>query len=190
MLNRVAKATVLIVAFLGSAAPPVSSCVASPEKGWVKFLDQTHGFCFWYPPTYKREAGTHNLDNLDASNDRQLLATLISNELRQAHADDEELADLRIYLLPGMFDLKRLVREAPTGYETPPRPGHYGANVFYYYGPGGGGVAYPDKYCFNLSGRALQLVFNGPYPGTSESPTTETQAIEKIILSSFKAAPR
>jgi hypothetical protein len=41
----------------------------------------------------------------------------------------------------------------------------FGANIFYYYGAGGGGVAYPDCYYFDLHG---------------------TPALEKLILASFK----
>lgn len=97
---------------------------------------------------------------------------------------------MRVYLLSGAFGLQSLVKDAPTGYDTPPTPADYGANVFYYYGAGGGGVAYPDMYYFDLHGRALQLVFDGPYRGDDNSPNAKTQAIEKLILSSFKAAPR
>ncbi|MBV9266942.1 MAG: hypothetical protein JO061_12305 [Acidobacteriaceae bacterium] len=88
-----------------------------------------------------------------------------------------------------VFDLKRLVSDAPPGYDTPPTPKRYGPNVFYYYGAGGGGVAYPDIYYFNLHGRALRIVFDGPYSGADKSPNAEAQAIEKVILSSFKAGP-
>jgi hypothetical protein len=91
------------------------------------------------------------------------------------------------YLLPGAFNLRKLIPDAPTGYDTPPRPRHFGANIFYYYGPGGGGVAYPDPYYFNLHNRALELIFDGPFPADDKSPNAATQAIEKIILSSFKS---
>jgi hypothetical protein len=185
MLNRVAQVTVLIVAFLSSAAPVVTSCGASPEKGWVKFVDQARGYCFWYPPRYKREAAPGKAEALP---DRQTLAILVSSELRQAFEDDKANADIGIYLLPGAFNLSRLIPEAPTGVMSPPTPKHYGPNVFYYYGAGGGGVAYPDRFYFNLRGRDLQIAFNGQY-GNSKSPNAETQADEKRILSSFKAAP-
>jgi hypothetical protein len=54
---------------------------------------------------------------------------------------------------------------------------------------GGGGVAYPDRYYFNLRGRALEMI-DGPHPGNSNSPTDETRRIEKMILSSFSAVAR
>lgn len=193
MLNRLTLAVALMVAFLFTALPRLAGfewtalCGPSPEKGWVEFVDQAGRFCFWYPPKYKRDAGN---SNVDLPRDRQTLARLSSSELRQADWDEKGPARVGLYLLPGVFDLKRLVKDAPTGYDTPPTPKHYGANVFYYYGAGGGGVAYPDKYYFNLRGRALQIVFDGPYAGDDKSPNAETQADEKVILSSFKAAPR
>jgi hypothetical protein len=107
---------------------------------------------------------------------------------REASDSDREPADVQVCLLPGAFDLQKLIREAPTGYETPPTPQLYGANVFYYYGRGGGGVAYPDVYYFNVDGHALRIVFDGPYRD-SNSPTDKTRAIEKVILSSFRTIP-
>ena len=34
---------------------------------------------------------------------------------------------------------------------------------FYYYGPGGGGVEYPDQYFLNLKRKTLLIIFDGPY---------------------------
>ena len=117
----------------------------------VQFLDQARGFCFWYPPLYKREARLHESA---FRKEGQLLATLISSEPREAFSDDKEAAAIQVCLLPGAFDLQDLIRDAPTGYDTPPTRRRYGANVFYDYGGGGGGVAYPDTYYFSLDGRA------------------------------------
>jgi hypothetical protein len=118
------------------------------------------------------------------------LAALISSEPREAFSADKQPAAIQLCLLPGAFDLRKLIRDAPTGYDTPPRPKGYGANIFYYYGRGGGGVAYPDMYYFNLGGRTLRIVFDGPYRGDSNSPTDKTQAMAKMILSSFRAPSR
>ena len=185
MLKTVTTAVVLIVSLSRASTPQFSTCGSSPEKGWLKFVDQANGFCFWYAPTYKRETGTHELG---FPKEGQVVAILISSQPRKAFFDDKEPAAVQICLLPGAFDLKKLIREAPTGYDTPPAPKRYGAHVFYYYGPGGGGVAYPDMYYFNLDGRALRIVFDGPYPGDSKSPTRETHMVEQLILSSFRPA--
>ena len=180
MASAIVEITTLLVATASAAA----ACGPRPEKGWIELLDQVHGFCFWYPPTYKTQA------NRDFPKDRQTLLTLTTDQPRNATLADKEFAYLAVYLLPGAFNLKSLIPDAPTGYDTPPRPLHFGANIFYYYGPGGGGVAYPDMYYFNLHGRALELVFAGPFPGDDKSPNAATQAIEKLILSSFKLIRR
>ena len=45
---------------------------------------------------------------------------------------------------------------APTGLDdTPPATMRIAGRVFYFYGPGGGGVDYPDQYLMELSGKIL-----------------------------------
>lgn len=61
-----------------------------------------------------------------------------------------------------------------------------GENTFYYYGRGGGGVAYPDEYFYNLEGNTLEISFDGPYPPNDNSPTAETKEMENKILKSFR----
>ena len=60
-----------------------------------------------------------------------------------------------------VFDLKRIVTYAPNGV-TALDPVQVGPFTFYYWGPGGGGVEYPDVYFFNLHGNTLSLGFDGP----------------------------
>ena len=62
---------------------------------------------------------------------------------------------------------------------------HVGNKTVYYYGTGGGGVAYPDQFFFRLPSRLLQLVFNGPYRN-DKTPDGRTKAIEKEILGSLE----
>ena len=52
------------------------------------------------------------------------------------------------------------------------------------YGSGGGGAQYPDQVFFNLKGKTLYIVFDGPYDG--RSPTRETEQIESEMLASFR----
>jgi hypothetical protein len=127
-------------------------------------------FAFGIHPRTRRDARVHKQAFPKES---QLLATLISSKPRKAFSDDKEPAAVQVSPLPGVFDLQKLIRDAPTGYDTPPTPKQFGANVFYYYGLGGGGVAYPDMYYFNLDGRALRILFEGPYLGDSKSPNDE-----------------
>jgi hypothetical protein len=61
----------------------------------------------------------------------------------------------------------------------------FGANTFYYYGAGGGGVAYPDRYYFNQRGVPIEIVFDGPYTGEGKSPGATAQEMERLVLESF-----
>lgn len=88
-------------------------------------------------------------------------------------------------MLGEAFRPSALVRMAPTGIESPPEPVHAGKNIFYYYGPGGGGVAYPDGYYFNLRGKILVIDFDGPYEN-DKTPTPETKKIERKVLATFR----
>jgi hypothetical protein len=74
---------------------------------------------------------------------------------------------------------------APTGIDSPPEPVRIGKNTFYYYGPGGGGVSYPDGYYFNLRGKILVIDFDGPYEN-DKTPTLETKKMELKVLASFR----
>ena len=88
-------------------------------------------------------------------------------------------------VLDDVFQTSNLVRMAPTGYETPPDRVRIGKNTFYYYGPGGGGVAYPDGYFFNLRGKILVIYFDGPYEN-EKTPTPATKKMEQKLLASFR----
>jgi hypothetical protein len=74
---------------------------------------------------------------------------------------------------------------APTGIDSPPESVRIGKNKFYYYGPGGGGVSYPDGYYFNLHGKILVIDFDGPYEN-DKTPTPETKKMELKVLASFR----
>lgn len=84
-----------------------------------------------------------------------------------------------------VFDLKRIVTYAPNGV-TALDPVQVGPFTFYYWGPGGGGVEYPDVYFFNLHGNTLSLGFDGPYTERSKSPHQQTKQIERKVLASFR----
>ena len=68
------------------------------------------------------------------------------------------------------------------GSESPPEPIKIGRYTFYYYGPGGGGVCYPDEYFFNLRGKTLNIDFDGPCRN-DKTPTPEIKEIERRLLS-------
>ena len=50
---------------------------------------------------------------------------------------------------------------------------------------GGGGVEYPDQFFFNLKGKTLYIVFDGPYIN-DKTPADETKKIEEKVLASFR----
>ena len=84
------------------------------------------------------------------------------------------------------FDLQDIKqRFAPTGNESFPEQVIAEQNTFYFYGPDGGGVSYPDNYFYNLNGKILIISFDGPYV-SDKTPSDETKQLESQILSSFK----
>jgi hypothetical protein len=76
--------------------------------------------------------------------------------------DKKSGANIGVCVLEKDFQTDALIKMAPTGIESPPEPRRMGQNTFYYYGPGGGGVSYPDGYYFNLRGKILVIDFDGP----------------------------
>ena len=81
------------------------------------------------------------------------------------------------------FNLESLAQLAPTGIEGPPEAKQFGTETFYYYGPGGGGVAYADRYFLAVRGKTLSIAFEA---GPSNVPSAETRTIEKPLLQTFR----
>ncbi|MBZ5704838.1 MAG: hypothetical protein LAN63_05755 [Acidobacteriia bacterium] len=135
-------------------------------KSWRTYIDRPHGFCFQHPATYKR---------VHTEFDKKQVVTL-----------QREQPDGKIYVVfeDKPFDLQGFVAAAPTGYDSPPEPFQAGPNTFYYYGPGGGGVAYADQFFYELKGKTLYITFDGPYEGDN-TPTPQTKQLERKILGSF-----
>lgn len=141
----------------------------SPADGWRTYVDQIHGFCFQYPPSYKRTIGAKH-----------------SKEIKFRSLRPEAF----IYVLfdDKPFHLERFVTNAPTGVMEPPESVEIGGRTFYYYGPGGGGVDYPDRYFFNLRGKTLYITFDGPYID-DKTPPPETKLMERKLLATFRLLP-
>lgn len=169
MVGRVILALVLVAGFVALASGGDQA-----QGGWLRFVDRVHGFSFEYPSKYRRQhtAGA------------EMLGLLMSAEPSWANEPDRGKASISVMFSNSAFSLTKLISEAPTGVIEPPAPVQFGAHTFYYYGPGGGGVAYYDRYYFNLHGRTLKLVFDGPYNG-SKSPVEETKQIERRLLASL-----
>jgi hypothetical protein len=75
---------------------------------------------------------------------------------------------------------------APTGLDdTPPGIVRLSGRVFYFYGPGGGGVDYSDQFMTEMNGRILDIQFDGPWKDSKE-PIEETKKIERVILATMR----
>jgi hypothetical protein len=146
----------------------------SAPKGWRTYVDRTHGFCFRYPPIYKRVPNQVH---------KEWLPTFHLVTFQRLHSD----AHIFVSMDGKAFDSQRFVETAPTGIDSPPEPIHIGQYTFYYYGPGGGGVEYADAYFFNLRGKTLTITFDGPYDG-DKTPSAETKKLEREILATFSTA--
>jgi hypothetical protein len=130
------------------------------------YADANHHFCFRYPPSYKPVAKHEG-------------------SCRQPKLRDEKTrANIYICVDRNKFELSSLAALAPTGIESPPEPVEIGSRTFYYYGPGGGGVQYPDRYYFNLRGNTLSIDFDGPYEN-DKTPTERAKEMERKVLASF-----
>jgi hypothetical protein len=145
-----------------SVAADVPCGVKNGPDGWRTFIDRTHGFCFQYPPIYKRVR--------DASTRKNIVALKAEGEIY-------------LWLDRRPFKLKRLEDMSRSG--NPPEPTEIGGLTFYYNGPGGGGVEYPDEYFFNLRGKLLHIEFDGPYPNDNH-PSDETKELEPKLLATFR----
>ena len=173
LLKNSVRIAVFILATCGSVPAQMSAAknipcpTRSATTGWKTYVDRVHGFCFSFPSAYRRTRK----------------ATDEPNRIRLQH----RRLDARIFVLfeNKPFNLQRFVKSAPTGYETPPEPMQIGDKAFYYYGAGGGGASYPDRYFFNLKGKTLYNTFDGPYLN-SKSPSAETMKLEPKVLATLR----
>jgi hypothetical protein len=101
-------------------------------------------------------------------------------------AVDEDNAAIDVIANGTRFRPSELTKYAPTGLQdVPPKRIHAAHMDLYFYGPGGGGVDYPDAFYFGLRGKTFSLLFWGPYKG-DKSPAEETRAIEPLVLASVR----
>ncbi|MFI5353359.1 MAG: hypothetical protein ACHQZS_10390 [Candidatus Binatales bacterium] len=181
LLRTSASISAFVIVASGSLL--AQTATRSTPPGWKAYVDRVHGFSFAYPPIYKRiRRPGIGVDWLDREEDLDKVAA----EGRWVGLLHQR-SDAGIYFLlkDTRFDLDSFAAQhAPTGVEGPPSPVKAGGNTFYVYGSGGGGAQYPDQVFFNLKGKTLYIVFDGPYDG--RSPTRETEQIESEMLASFR----
>ncbi len=164
------------------------SCPMKTASGWRTYVDRLHGFCFSYPPTYAPvakpwlEKYTHAPDK--SALERLRKAAQEHRLLRLLNTQDTTVSII-VSLEDQPFNLESFVAGAPTGIEDPPERKQFGSETFYYYGPGGGGVEYPDQYFFDLKGKTLLIIFDGPYIN-DKTPSLDTKDLEERLLQTFR----
>ena len=170
------------------AAEHPSPCAAHPtEPRWHVYVDIKDRFCFEYPPQY-HVAPTVTAPGVGGIPANEWVARLATNPqpMELASADDETNATINVVAHGTPFHPSGLSSFAPTGMEdVPPKRIHTRHAEFYYYGPGGGGVDYPDSYYFGLRGRTFSFEFYGPYDG-DKTPAAITKQMEPKLLASFR----
>jgi hypothetical protein len=160
----------------GGSNPPVLSPTTDPTAGWKIYTNKKMGFEFKYPNFYS-DVTSKGFPGLGLRQNLNYIAQF------ENHGDNSSffiLSDL------SPFSLDNLKEFAPTGSELiPPVTKQIGNLTFYYYGPGGGGVRYPDQYFINLNNTILEFSFNGPYDN-DKTPSESAKELELNILSTFK----
>ncbi len=170
--NIVSPITVTTPKLTPEATPIVDVETAS----WQIYRNEEYGFEVNYPSVYKLIAPPQ----LNEYQKNQGIAYLAY--LKHSSVD----ASIFIQFMDLNFNLRDIERRfSPTGDENLPSQLTVGQNTFYFYGPGGGGVSYPDNYFYNINDKILVIGFNGPYIN-DKTPSDETKQLEPQILSTFK----
>ena len=116
----------------------------------------------------------------------ELLAFFVSRQTPRIGQHGEWLAAaITAIFSKEPFDLERIVTYAPNGVIAL-NPVRVGPHTFYYWGPGGGGVQYPDVYFFDLNGKTLWIEFHGHYNSVEKSPDEQTKQIERKVLATLR----
>jgi hypothetical protein len=179
---------VLLAGVSVSAQTSQTKVVPCPAKdvpgGWITYVNRSHGFCFSYPPSYyqiKKPWLAKYTETKEYS--QYLLKAAREDWVVRLQPEQSESSPIEAELDDQAFNLESLARLAPTGFEGPPEPKRIGTETFYYYGPGGGGVAYADRYFLEVRGKTLSIAFEA---GPSNIPSSETRSIEKLLLQTFR----
>jgi hypothetical protein len=168
-----------------TSQPKVVLCPAKDvPAGWITYVDRSHGFCFSYPPSYyqvqkpwlRKYSETKEYSQYIRKAAREGRVVRLQPKQSESSPIEAELDDQA-------FNLESLARLAPTGIEGPPERKQIGTETFYYYGPGGGGVAYADRYFLDVRGKTLSIAFEA---GPSNIPSSETRSIEELLLQTFR----
>jgi len=179
---------VLLTVVSVTAQTSQTKVVPCPAKGvpagWMTYVNRSYGFCFSYPPSYyqiQKPWLTKYTETKEYS--QYILKAAREGRVVRLQPKQTEKSPIEAELDDQAFNLDSLARLAPTGIEGPPEPQQIGTETFYYYGPGGGGVAYADRYFLDVRGKTLSIAFEA---GPSNIPSSETRSIEKPLLQTFR----
>ncbi len=156
------------------------------------YINDAHAFDLSYPTSYHRDSRLpeHLADRAEREKWQVLLYATIGTGKAQCEdsGDCDKFGSLIVVLDSRHFDFETIGEHYEHMGWVQPVPFRVGSQTFYYIGPGGGGVNYPDTFFYNLRGRILVIEFDGPYPldSTSKSPSGETKKFEKAVLDSFR----
>jgi len=166
-----------------------SPCDQQPTRaGWHVFVDYKDRFCFEYPPKY-HVAPAVFAPGVSSGGAHRFIARLTTkpSPAEGASAADPMTATINIYAYGMPFRPTKLNFFAPTGLQDiPPQRIQAAHGEFYYYGPGGGGVDYPDDFFFGVRGRTFSIEFTGPY-SRDKTPDAVTKEVEPEVLESFRS---
>jgi hypothetical protein len=189
-MNILMRFAVGLLVFAGCSfaiAADHNPCALHPTRtGWRIFVDRRDGFCFEYPPKY-RIAPARFAPGLSTGGPKFIgRLTTKPTPAEGASADNEKVATIDIFAYGMPFRADDLTRFAPMGMDDyPPQRIPAAHGDFYYYGPGGGGVQYPDDFYFGIHGHTFSISFSGPY-STDKTPDAVTKRIEPRVLASFR----
>lgn len=155
----------------------------------VKYTNAALAFGLSYPSIYRRSQSP--VPTPPSYREQWEVLLYATTGRGQTQCNDEGECDkfgrIIIALDRRRFDLQGIERYyAHTGWDRPVSF-RINGNTFYWYGPGGGGVTYPDTFLYDLNGRILVIEFDGPYPSDSKSPSEETKSFERVVLQSFRS---
>ncbi len=154
------------------------------------YSDRTFGVAFRYPASLRPQP-LGLLANPTRSSGDKLLVMLGLPGSTQAPDSGEKLHLYVSFRNRPMTNRLLELEYAPTGYQDlPPERRTYGRHQVVFYGPGGGGVFYPDKFFVLCRGGFLRFAFYGPPDadpaGNLKSPGAATRTVEAQLLSSLR----
>jgi len=156
---------------LGTSAhgqtPTPKPAFRAKQHHWHKYVNHQYGFSFWYPDPY----GPAPLPEPDdhGSYYREYEKGLLLLQRR-----DNPDAKIWVNIDVQPFHL------GPDAGSNIPDGRQIGQHIFYFYGPGGGGVDYSLDYLVKLKGKALRFSFDGPYD-KGNTPDIDPQLKSKML---------